>query len=170
VRGTPPDLTTLNEKTDIWSIGASIWYLIANRSVAGPQRELHYSEEMPQNVNIGEADHGRLDEPGVKQFEGFGFPALSKYSEELGSLVAHCLNWGQKHRPDLATLRAEIDEYLVSHPIVRDGRDFGPLRMPNVEHGLGIGDTFARKRREPVSEKPSRKKQKKRDEENSEEE
>ncbi|KAI4618833.1 hypothetical protein J4E83_005783 [Alternaria metachromatica] len=167
-RGTPPDLTPLNEKTDVWSIGAAVWYMIANRSVAGPQRELHYSEDMPQNVNIGEADHGRLDEPGAKPFEGLGFPALSKYSEELRSLIARCMNWEQEHRPDLATLRAKINAYLASHPKVRDSRDFGPLRMSNLERGLGIGDTFARKRRKPIAGKQPRKKQKG-DEEDSEE-
>ena len=142
--------------------------MIANRSVAGPQRELHYSEDMPQNVNIGEADHGRLDETGAKPFEGLGFPALSKYSEDLRSLVARCVNWEQEHRPDLATLRAEINAYLVSHPTVRDSRDFGPLRMSNLEQVLGIGDTFARKRRKPIAGMQPRKRQKG-DEENSEE-
>ncbi|KAI4672281.1 uncharacterized protein J4E78_000781 [Alternaria triticimaculans] len=167
-RGTPPDLTPLNEKSDVWSIGAAVWYMIANRSVAGPQRELHYSEDMPQNVNIGEADHGRLDEPGAKPFEGLGFPALSKYSEELRSLVARCMNWEQEHRPDLATLRAKINAYLASHPKVKDSRDFGPLRMSNLEQGLGIGDTFVRKRRKPVAGKQARKRRKE-DEDNSEE-
>lgn len=142
--------------------------MIANRSVAGPQRELHYSEDMPQNVNIGEADHGRLDEPGAKPFEGLGFPALSKYSEELRSLVARCMNWEQEHRPDLATLRAEINAYLASHPKVKDSRDFGPLRMSNLEQGLGIGDKFVRKRRKPVAGKQARKRRKE-DEDNSEE-
>ncbi|KAI4669021.1 uncharacterized protein J4E79_001063 [Alternaria viburni] len=167
-RGTPPDLTPLNEKSDVWSIGAAVWYMIANRSVAGPQRELHYSEDMPQNVNIGEADHGRLDEPGAKPFEGLGFPALSKYSEELRSLVARCMNWEQEHRPDLATLRAKINAYLASHPKVKDSRDFGPLRMSNLEQGLEIGDTFVRKRRKPVAGKQARKRRKE-DEDNSEE-
>jgi hypothetical protein len=151
----------LNEKTDIWSIGALIWYLITNRSVTGPQRELHFPEDMPQNVNVGEVDHGRLDEPGARPFEGLGFPALSKYSQELESLVTRRLSWEQEHRPDLITLRAGTDVYLVSHPTVRDGRDFGPLRMPNLEDGLRVGELFARKRRKPVVGKQSHKKQKK---------
>jgi serine/threonine protein kinase len=150
VRGTYPDLTPLNEETDIWAIGAAIWYLIANRVVIGPHRELHFPDDMPRNVNVAEEDTGRLDALGATPFSGVEFPALEKHSPELKALVARCLNWEQEHRPSLNVLRAEINTFLGNHPEVRDSRNYEPLRMPILEDGLKVGDTFVRKRRQPA--------------------
>jgi serine/threonine protein kinase len=168
VRGTAPEYIRLNEKTDIWAIGAAIWYLIANRILTGPHQEVHFPEDMPQNLAISAENRGRLDVPSAKPFDGY--PAMEKYSDELKTLVARCLNWEQDDRPDSATLRTEIDNLLRDHAEVRKGTDHGPLRMANVEDGLGIGDVSARKRRLPVEvgAGTSRKKKKGDDGDNSE--
>jgi hypothetical protein len=81
VRGTAPEYTRLNEKTDIWAIGAAIWYLIANRILTGPHQEFHFPDDMPQNLPISAENRGRLDAPGVNPF---GAIILAIYCNDAG--------------------------------------------------------------------------------------
>jgi hypothetical protein len=104
---------------------------------------------MPHYLPISAENRARLDLSGAQPFAGYA--ALAKYSDQLKGLVARCLNWEQEHRPDLATLRREIDAFLRDHEEVRDATDQGPMQMVNVEEGLGVGEVFVRKRRVPVT-------------------
>jgi hypothetical protein len=110
---------------------------------------------MPQNFPISAENRGRLDDPGAKPLGGY--PVLTKYSSELKGLVGRCLNWEQDHRPDIATLRTEIDDFRSDHAEIRNGTDQGPLRIATVEDELGIGDVFVRKRRQPAAGRSKKK-------------
>ncbi|CAO2652088.1 Nn.00g003710.m01.CDS01 [Neocucurbitaria sp. VM-36] len=153
LRGTPGNWTRLGEKTDVWSIGALIWMLLANTYVnGGPHREVWTERGSILNEKCaGSQNFGRMGSPGGDPpFTGLFYPAFKRYSDALKSLVARCLNWEPLHRPGLEDIRREIDHFLENNPVIRDDRNAGPLLINALEDGLRINDVFQAKRRIPT--------------------
>jgi serine/threonine protein kinase len=140
-------LKTIGEKADVWAIGSILFKLMSNVHPDDPMRDVEDGEGTLDNCFVAARDHGRMGQPGDDLPFGGYYPPILRYSIELQTLMAKCLNWEPDHRPSLRELKIAIDGYLGSHPNVRNDTSIELLKMSAPEDGLKIGDPFAAKRR-----------------------
>ncbi|KAJ4376031.1 hypothetical protein N0V83_001311 [Neocucurbitaria cava] len=113
--GNPP--TQLGEKTDVWSIGALLWYLMAGNptyegAAKGPHREDH-DPPVPVSLNDAGFMTGEVIFP-----RGTQYRQAEGYSRHLKTLVQWCLQWDLEERPSLDDIEESILDFAEDHPEV----------------------------------------------------
>ncbi|KAF3009755.1 hypothetical protein E8E13_009505 [Curvularia kusanoi] len=148
-------LIPINEKTDVWMIGAVIWRLLSyNTDDRGPVREDLEAEvevvEVDENgqptrqlkdvpikvpISMGDSTDVLTEAamlPSVSEF----FPMAANWTAELKRLVRECLNYGPGDRLTLHQLNEDIEAHLASNPVLQEGPellDTAGERMEGIE-------------------------------------
>ncbi|KNG45433.1 serine threonine protein kinase [Stemphylium lycopersici] len=120
----------LGEKTDVWQIGAVLFWLLTNgtaESRFGPK--CLYKGNLLNisiDINIGKVFDNAT---GQNQFCDKTYPTLRRYTSDLVNACAQCLNYDPEDRLDLASLRAKLERYLAD---LEEEGDDGDMSMLNV--------------------------------------
>ncbi|KAF2740089.1 kinase-like protein [Polyplosphaeria fusca] len=115
----------LNEKTDVWLIGAVLWSLITNRYFdQGPVHEDPHMGDKKKVRKAGDMMSICHPKPQVSYpiLSGDELVRTGGYPEELADLIRRCLEWDQEGRPSLEKMRGEIQTFLDANPDIRDDR------------------------------------------------
>ncbi|KAH3913604.1 hypothetical protein HBI56_081400 [Parastagonospora nodorum] len=110
-RHEPPD--PLNQKTDIWQIGAVILELMMNG-----QEGADWGPKISRNGEIFPLcnfDTGRLEE-GPNPWPPGTFPTVGHYSLQLRRIIMRCLNYSPDNRPTLVWLKSQINAWITANP------------------------------------------------------
>jgi serine/threonine protein kinase len=117
----------INEKSDVWKIGASIWQIITHdrdrNNVfredvlrTGPDGQ-HMNTKWPVRKEIRDIP---LHQMAILPEEHIFYPSSIWYSQRLRDLVGGCLEYDPRERWTLRELYRMINQHLVHHPIRRE--------------------------------------------------
>ena len=105
---------SLGEKTDVWQIGAVLFWLLTNGfegSRFGPKC-LYMGNNLPISIDI---NVGKVfdNATGQNQFCDKTYLTLRRYTPDLVNTCAQCLNYDPQDRLELGSLRAKLERYLA---------------------------------------------------------
>jgi hypothetical protein len=138
----------LGEKSDVWQIGAVMYWLLASgfeKSHLGPQR-IHNGETewICQPTALGPMDGPNAD----LELDDVLYPTLRRYARELKLICANAVTWDPDHRPTLLQMRTRIQAYLDTRPAMRDkaaDRYLGRMVL-NVDNDFVVGSVHPGRR------------------------
>lgn len=115
----------INEKSDVWKIGAAIWQIIThNRDINNVFREdvLRTGPDgQPTNIKwpVRKQIRHPLHQMAILPVDHIFYPSSIGYSQRLRDLVRGCVEYDPRNRWTLRELYRQIKQHLRTHPIRR---------------------------------------------------
>ncbi|EUC51132.1 hypothetical protein COCMIDRAFT_21516 [Bipolaris oryzae ATCC 44560] len=135
----------IGEKTDVWQIGAVLFWLLANgfeNSARGPQAvEWGYPQFISRPERFPRMERYSGPDGLDNRFDLELFPTLLRYAPKLRNLCAKCVNWDPDHRPTLQDISWELDEILEADLDMSVNRSYG-LLITKVDMEFVVGSLW----------------------------
>ena len=113
----------INEKSDVWKIGAAIWQIIThNRDINEVCREDILVErsnghQTNKKVYVRKEKHEPLHQMAILPVDHIFYPSSNGYSQRLRDLVRRCVEYDPRDRLTLRELYREIKRHLRRNPL-----------------------------------------------------
>jgi serine/threonine protein kinase len=133
----------INEKADVWKIGAAIWQIITHdRDINNVFREdvlTTGSEGQPKNKKwpVRRGIRDPLHQMAILPVDHIFYPSSIGYSQRLRDLVSGCVEYDPRERWTLRELYRLIKQHLRRHPIRREDLSALVSQM-DTDYALGI--------------------------------
>lgn len=146
----------INEKTDVWMIGAVIWQLLTHNSGKNePLREDwldRTGDKLKSKLRpVNEPNKDKLHELAILPEKHIHFPSANGYSAKLKKLMRMCLHYQSSDRMGLIQLDRAIKKHFEKHLEKHEGKpavteDDLDVLKGNVERRFGLDDRYVRVR------------------------